>query len=129
MHRNEEAVGGSSRGQSTLWIEKEIVIKTAVCSVFRYSAGFVDWTRTELDGISKMWVRAYKQAWTLSGSTDSSPMMLSVEDGGRGCPSAVDLWTREVYDVTVLEQCVGLPGEISQITTHYLQQQCIAHGC
>ncbi len=56
-------------------------IKTAVCSVFRYSAGFVDWTRTELDGISKMWVRAYKQAWTLSGSTDSSPMMLSVEAG------------------------------------------------
>ena len=54
-------------------------------------------------------------------------MMLSVEDGGRSCPSAVDLWTREVYDV--LEQCVGLLGEISQITTHYLQQQCIAHGC
>ncbi len=40
-------------------------------------------------------------------------MMLSVEDGGRGCASAVDLWTREVYEV--LEQCVGLPGEISQI--------------
>ena len=54
-------------------------------------------------------------------------MMLSVEDGGRGCPSAIDLWTREVYEM--LEQCVGLPGEISQIMTHYLRQQCIAHGC
>ena len=110
MHRNEEAVGGSSRRQSTLSDRKGNSDKTAVCSVFRYSAGFVDWTRTELDDISKVWVRAYKQAWTLSGSIDSSPMMLCVEDGGRGCPSAVDLWTCEVYEV--LEQCVGLPGEI-----------------
>jgi hypothetical protein len=100
-------------------IEKEIVIKTAVCSVFRCGAGFVDWTRTELEDISKLWIRAYKQAWTLSGSIDSSPMILSVDDGGRGRSSAVDLWTREVYEV--LEQCVGLPCEISQITTHYPQ--------
>ena len=84
-------------------IEKEIVMKTAVCSVFSYSAGFVDWTRND---IFKLWVRAYKQAWTLSGSIDSSPMILSVDDGDRGCPSAVDLLTREVYEV--LEQCVGL---------------------
>jgi hypothetical protein len=103
-------------------IEKEIVIKTAVCSVFRYIAGFVDWTRTVLDDISKLWVRAYKQAWTLSASTDSSPMMLSVEDGGGGCPPAVDLWTHEVYEV--LEQWVGLPGEISQITTHPSAMHC-----
>jgi hypothetical protein len=50
--------------------EKETVIKTAVCSVFRYSAGFADWTRTELDSITKMWIRAYKQAWTLPGSIE-----------------------------------------------------------
>ncbi len=37
------------------------------------------------------------------------------------------MWTCEVYEV--LEQCVTEPGEISQITTHYLQQQCTAHGC
>ena len=107
--------------------EKEIVIKTAVCSVFRYSAGFVNWTKTELDSISKMWIRAYKQAWTLPGSIDSSPVILDKVDGGRGCPSAADMWTREVYDT--IEQCVSVPGEISRITTHYLQQQCVAHGC
>jgi hypothetical protein len=42
-------------------------------------------------------------------------MILDVADGGRGCPSAVVLWTREVYEV--IEQCVSLPGKISQITT------------
>jgi hypothetical protein len=71
--------------------EKETVIKTAICSVFRYSAGFVDWTRTELDNITKMWIHAYKQAWALPGSIDSSPIILDKADGGRGCPSAVDM--------------------------------------
>ena len=33
--------------------EKEQIIVIAVCSVFRYSAGLVDWTKTELDSISK----------------------------------------------------------------------------
>jgi hypothetical protein len=57
--------------------EKERVIITAVCSVFSFSAGFVDWTKAELDRISKMWTRAYKQAWTISSSTDT-PLLFSV---------------------------------------------------
>jgi hypothetical protein len=40
--------------------EKELVIKTAVCTVFSYSAGFVDWSNTELESISNQWIRAYK---------------------------------------------------------------------
>ena len=107
--------------------EKEVVIRTAVCSVFCYSAGHVNWTRTELDSISRMWTRAYKQAWSLPGCMDSSPIIVDQSVGGRGCPLAVDLWTRAVLEV--LEQCVSLPGEISQIVTHHLKQQCIAHGC
>ena len=51
--------------------EKEVIIYTAVCSVFRYSAGFVDWSKAELDSISRMWARAYKRAWTLPGSMDT----------------------------------------------------------
>lgn len=51
--------------------EKELVIVTAVCSVFRYSAGIVDWTKTELDDITKSWISAFKQAWSLPlGLTD-----------------------------------------------------------
>ena len=44
--------------------EKELIVVTAVCSVFRYSAGIVDWTKTELDDITKSWISAFKQAWT-----------------------------------------------------------------
>jgi hypothetical protein len=71
--------------------EKEVIICTAVCSVFRYSAGFVDWSKAELDSISRMWARAYKRAWTLPGSMDTSPIILGQPEGGRGCPSAISL--------------------------------------
>ena len=100
-------------------MEKELVIKTAVCTVFRYSAGFVDWSSTELEGISKLWIRAYKQAWALPGSMDSSPILQDQSDGGRGCPLATHLWIREALEV--LEQCVSLPCEISRIVVHYLR--------
>ena len=56
--------------------EKEVVIRIAVCSVSCYSAGLVDWTRAELDFISKMWIRAYNRVGDLPCSTDSSPMIL-----------------------------------------------------
>jgi hypothetical protein len=58
---------------------------------------------------------------------DTSPIILGQPEGGRGCPSAISLWTREVFDV--IEQCVNLPGEISRIVTHCMKKQCVAHGC
>ena len=107
--------------------EKEVIIKTAICTVFSYSAGFVDWTNTELESITRMWIKAYKQAWTLPCSMDSSPIILDQSDGGRGCPLATNLWIREALDV--LEQCISLPGEISRIVLRHLTKQCNAHGC
>ena len=56
--------------------EKEVVIKIAVCSVFCYSAGLVNWSRSELDAISKMWARAYKQACDLPCCVDGSLIII-----------------------------------------------------
>ena len=109
--------------------EKELVINTAVGTVFSYSAGFVDWSYTELEDISRMWIRgfrAYKHAWALPGSRDSSPIMLDQSDGGRVCPSATNLWIHKALNV--LEQCVSLPSEISTIVMHYLQQGLAGEG-
>jgi hypothetical protein len=107
--------------------EREQIIVIAVCSVFRYSTGLVDWTKSELDGISKMWAQAYKHAWGFSKGMDGSPIILDQSEGGRGCPSATQMWIREALDT--LDQCISLPGEISLIVGHYLLQQCLAHGC
>jgi hypothetical protein len=67
--------------------EKELVIKTAVCTVFSYSAGFVDRSNTELEGISRMWIRAYKHAWAL-------PRML--EDMESGMLEQLAEWRRQL---------------------------------
>jgi hypothetical protein len=40
--------------------EKDRVITNAACLVITYSTGFIDWTRAELNSISKMWTRAFK---------------------------------------------------------------------
>ena len=60
----------------------------------------------------RMWISAFKGAWTLPRSTDSTPMVLDLKEGGREFSSAVGVWIRRVLDV--LDQCVGLPGEISR---------------
>ena len=107
--------------------EKELIVVTAVCSVFRYSAGIVDWTKTELDDITKSWISAFKQAWTLPPGSDGSPMILAKSDAGQDCPNAADMCTAEVLDT--LLQCLCLPGEISPIVRQYLYLQCTANGC
>ena len=108
---------------------KELAVQVGVTSVFRYSAGVVPWTGTELDRITNMWIRAYKQAWFKKGarSMDSSPIILARKDGGRACPSAHEICMHEV--LATLDQCMTLPGEISCIVLHHLRKECHAHGC
>jgi hypothetical protein len=110
-------------------ILKEVAIKIGVVAVtvFRYSAGLVPWSKTELDQSSKSWVAAYKQAWTLSPKLDSSPMCLDHDEGGRACPSAVEEWIRAVLEVW--EQCISLPGEVSRQAMQLIQRSCSDHGC
>ena len=85
---------------------KELAIKVGVVSIFRYSAGLVPWTRLELNSISKMWSSGYKQAWysRAARSSDATPMILSAGDGGRGSPSACEVWIRDVIDL--YDQCL-----------------------
>ena len=95
--------------------------------MFRYSAGLVNWSRSELDSISKLWARAYKTAWDLPKGTDSSPIILDQCEDGISCPSATKMWIREVLDM--YEQCLSLLGEILQMVGQYPRQQCTLHGC
>ncbi len=61
---------------------KELSIKIGVIPVFRYSAGLVPCSKTEMERISKLWVTAFKLAWAFSSNLDSSPMSLDQIDGG-----------------------------------------------
>ncbi len=41
---------------------KELAVTRGIVSIFLATAGVVPWTGAELDGISKLWIRAFKQA-------------------------------------------------------------------
>jgi hypothetical protein len=79
---------------------KELTITIGVTSIFRYSAGVVLWTKSEMEVITKMWIRAYKYVWFKAAgrSMDSSPIVLCHDDGGRNCPSACEIYVREGLD-------------------------------
>jgi hypothetical protein len=108
---------------------KELAIKIGVISVFLYSAGVVPWTRSELDKITDMWIGAYKVAWFKAAARgmDSSPFVLDKNAGGRQCPSALEVWMRDVLDT--LDQCMTLPCEVAQFILFHLRQECSDHGC
>jgi hypothetical protein len=106
---------------------KELAVTSGIVSIFRASAGVVPWTGAELDDITKVWIRAFKQAWEYSTSMDSSVIIVDQNDGGRRCPSGREVWTDDV--LTVMDQCIQLPGEISAILLDRLRTACFSRGC
>ncbi len=60
---------------------KEFAVTSGIVSIFRASAGVVPWT-AELDDITKVWIRAFKQAWEYSTSMDSSVIIVDQNDVG-----------------------------------------------
>lgn len=75
---------------------EETVIKVGAVSVFRYSAGLVPWTLSELEHLTGMWTGALRRAWRMPPGSDSALFRLPVRAGGRGCPSALRLWITDV---------------------------------
>ena len=71
-----------------------------------------------------MWSTGYKQAWykKAARSADATPIILSNNDDVEGCPSAIDVWARDVLDLH--DQCMSLPGEISQLSLYFLASSC-----
>ena len=52
----------------------------------------------------------YKQTWykKAARSADATPMILSDDDAGRDCPSAIEVWTSDALDL--YDQCMSLQG-------------------
>ncbi len=110
---------------------KELAVTSGIVSTFLASAGVVpDWTGAELDDITKLWIRAFKQAWEYSTSMDSSVIIVHQADGGRRCPSGRErreVWMEDV--LAVMDQCIQLHGEISAILLDRLRTTCFSRGC
>ena len=59
MHHQLESLNADEVPSPSL---KELAIKVCIISVFRYIAGLVPWSLSELNNISTMWSAGYKQA-------------------------------------------------------------------
>jgi hypothetical protein len=58
---------------------------------------------------------------------DSLPIILDKADSGRACPSARAVWTKDT--LTLLDQYIQLPGEISTLVLNQVQLACSSRGC
>jgi len=60
-------------------------------SAFRFSAALIKWSQSELEGLQKIWVQAYKNACHVPWSTSNSLYTFPTAEGGHVChlPSGV----------------------------------------
>jgi len=58
------------------------VISMCLPSLFFFSAPLIDWPESDLKILTAVWVRAYKNAWSLGESTATCLFTFSREKGG-----------------------------------------------
>ena len=55
-------------------------------SAFRFLTTLIEWSQSQLDGLQKIWVQAYKNAWRVPWSTTNSLYTFPTAEGGHECP-------------------------------------------
>jgi len=53
---------------------------------FRFSAALIEWSQSELEGLPKIWVQVYKNAWHVPWSSSNSLYTFPTAEGGHECP-------------------------------------------
>mmetsp|Transcript_17304 Transcript_17304/g.47643 ORF Transcript_17304/g.47643 Transcript_17304/m.47643 type:complete len:271 (-) Transcript_17304:357-1169(-) len=127
LHEIANRLQALSKASFLLPTQKELVIKAGIVPVFRYSAGLVPWSLPELENITALWVRAYRIAWRMPDGTDSGLFRLPPRGGGRGCPSATQIWLADALQL--LDHCDRIPGEVRTVVRQATLHECKAHGC
>jgi len=55
-------------------------------SAFWFSAALIEWSQSELEGLQKIWVQAYKNTLHVPWSSASSLYTFPTAEGGHECP-------------------------------------------
>ena len=53
---------------------------------FQFSAALIEYSQSELEGLQKIWVQAYQNAWHVPWSTTNSLYTFPTEEGGHAWP-------------------------------------------
>ena len=91
------------------------VVRSCIIPIFRYGAGLVDWTDTELDAMTAMWATAQRMAWKLAPGTPHCLHTLHRLDGGGGILHAKVIWAKEMTGLW--SACRKFDDELRQIAT------------
>ena len=126
MQETEARLGALAKAKFLSPMIRETAVKLGVVSVFRYSAGLVPWTFVELEELTAKWVAGFRAAWNMP-TMDGSLFRLCQRYGGRGCPTAHEVWTTEA--MSLISQCLGTGGVVAQLMVADLQRACLGRGC
>jgi len=61
---------------------------------FRFSAALIEWSQSELEGLQKIWMQAYKNAWHVPWSNTNSLYTFPTAKGGHECPLPSRVFTQ-----------------------------------
>jgi len=53
---------------------------------FRFSAALIEWSQNELEGLQKIWLQAYTNAWHVPWSSANSLYTFPTAEDGHECP-------------------------------------------
>jgi len=72
--------------------------------VFQFSAALIEWSQSELEGLQKIWVQAYTNAWHVPWSSANSLPNCTTAEGGHECPLPSGVLTQALLQH--VDQCM-----------------------
>jgi len=73
-------------------------------STFRFTAALIEWSQSDLEGLRKIWVQAYKNAWHVPWSSANSLYTFPTAEGGNELPLPSDVLTQALLQH--VDQCM-----------------------
>ena len=66
-------------------LSAELLAQKGICA-FRFAAALIEWSQSESEGLQKIWVQAYTNAWHAPWSSANSLYLFPTVEGGHECP-------------------------------------------
>jgi len=85
---------------------------------FQFSAALIEWSQSELEGLQKIWVQAYKNAWHVPWSSANSLYTFPSAEGGHECPLPSRVLTQALLQH--VDQCMRLEYVVKKIMLAHL---------
>jgi len=73
---------------------------------FQFSAALIEWLQSELEGLQKIWVQAYKNAWHVPWLSANSLYTFPTAEGGHECLLPSGVLTQALLQHVDCDQCM-----------------------